>query len=132
MWAYPINILIIISGNHLKLVNDLSAAAKGHDLWYGYLIPSINRRKEDLLVSYLELSLNLSFPRPQSIQIRFVATRFYPYGQPKYHPYNVSNIDLYTFFKHSAQLDPQISDTRWDYFSFTEAKPSIETFYRAV
>ena len=62
----------------LKLVNDLSAAAKGHDSRYGYLILSLNKKKEDLLVSYLELSLNPSFPRPQSIQIKFVATRLSP------------------------------------------------------
>ena len=34
--------------------------------------------------------------------------------------------------EHSKQLDLQIFDTRWSYFLFFEAKPSIETFYRAV
>ena len=56
MWAYPINILIIISGNHLKLVNDLSTAAKGHDSQYGYLIPSLNKKRRIylyLIWSYL-------------------------------------------------------------------------------
>ena len=110
----------------------ISAAVKGHDSQYGYLTPSLNKKKEDLLVSYLELSLNTSFPRPQSIQIRFVTIRLYPYEQPKYHPYNVSNIKLYTFLYHFAQLDPQNSDTRWGILHSLRKnlpiKPSIGLF----
>ena len=50
-----------------KVSKHLSAAAKGHDSQYGYLTPSLNKKKEDLLVSYLELFSNPSFIRPESI-----------------------------------------------------------------
>ena len=39
-------------------------SCKGHESQYGYFTPSLNKKKEDLLVSYLELSLNPSFLRP--------------------------------------------------------------------
>lgn len=75
-----------------------------HDSQYGIYYLSLNKRGGFTCI--------LS----GAIFIRFVVTRLCPYELPKYHPYNVSNIDLYTFLKHFAQLGLQISDTRWGYF----------------